>query len=68
MRGLEGMYKRLQSANEESKTAHDARAVKALRSRMDADVEQVLKRAKGVKAKLEALDVTPCILNTLKIH
>ncbi|KAL5211555.1 hypothetical protein ABZP36_022402 [Zizania latifolia] len=36
-------------------TAHDARAIKSLRARMDADVEQVLHRAKAVKAKLEAL-------------
>ncbi|XP_062221236.1 syntaxin-124-like [Phragmites australis] len=56
MRGLEALYRRLQSAHEESKTAHDARTVKALRSRMDADVEQVLRRAKAVKGKLEALD------------
>jgi syntaxin 1B/2/3 len=56
MRGLEGMYKRLQSANEESKTAHDARAVKAIRSRMDSEVGQVLRAAKAVKDKLEALD------------
>uniref|UniRef100_A0A0E0GHU0 Syntaxin N-terminal domain-containing protein n=1 Tax=Oryza nivara TaxID=4536 RepID=A0A0E0GHU0_ORYNI len=56
MKGLEALYKRLQSTNEETKTAHDARAVKALRSRMDGDVEQVLRRAKAVKGKLEALD------------
>ncbi|EES06503.1 syntaxin-124 [Sorghum bicolor] len=56
LRGLESLHRRLQSAHEESKTAHDARAVKALRARMDADVDQVLRRAKAVKTKLEALD------------
>ncbi|CAD6336452.1 unnamed protein product [Miscanthus lutarioriparius] len=56
MRGLEGMYKGLQSTNEETKTAHDARTVKSLRSRMDKDVEQVLRRAKAIKGKLEDLD------------
>jgi len=56
LRGLEALHRRLQSAHEESKTAHDARAVKALRARMDADVDQVLRRAKAVKARLEALD------------
>lgn len=56
MRGLEGMYKGLQSTNEETKTAHDARTVKSLRSRMDKDVEQVLRRAKAIKTKLEDLD------------
>ena len=40
--GLEALHRRLQAAHEESKTAHDARAVKALRARMDADVDQVL--------------------------
>ncbi|TVU33009.1 hypothetical protein EJB05_24781, partial [Eragrostis curvula] len=56
LRGLESLYRRLQSAHEESKTAHDARAVKALRARMDGDVDQVLRRARAVKGKLEALD------------
>ncbi|XP_047076654.1 syntaxin-124-like [Lolium rigidum] len=56
IRGLESMHRRLQSANEESKTAHDARAVKSLRARMDGEVEQVLRRAKAIKGKLEALD------------
>jgi syntaxin 1B/2/3 len=56
LRRLEALYRRLQAAHEESKTAHDARAVKALRARTDADVDQVLGRAKAVKGKLEALD------------
>ncbi|KAK3152472.1 hypothetical protein QOZ80_2BG0159320 [Eleusine coracana subsp. coracana] len=56
LRGLEALYRRLQSAHEESQTAHDARAVKALRARTDADVADVLRRARAVKAKLEALD------------
>ncbi|RLN12713.1 hypothetical protein C2845_PM09G17390 [Panicum miliaceum] len=56
MKRLEGMFKRLQSTNEETKTAHDARTVKSLRARMDKDVEQVLRRAKAVKGKLEELD------------
>ncbi|KAF8769717.1 hypothetical protein HU200_006326 [Digitaria exilis] len=56
MRGLESLYRRLQSAHEEGKTAHDAGAVKALRARTDADVADVLRRAKAVKGKLEALD------------
>uniref|UniRef100_A0ACD6AHE0 Uncharacterized protein n=1 Tax=Avena sativa TaxID=4498 RepID=A0ACD6AHE0_AVESA len=54
--GFEALYKRLQSTNEETKSAHEARAVKALRARMDGDVEKVLKRAKAVKTKLENLD------------
>lgn len=56
LRALEALHRRLQAAHEESQTAHDARAVKALRARTDADVERVLRRARAVKAKLEALD------------
>ncbi|XP_040377275.1 syntaxin-124-like [Oryza brachyantha] len=56
MRALEALHRRLQAAHEESKTAHDAGAVKSLRARMDADVEQVLRRARAVRAGLQALD------------
>ncbi|KAG5551880.1 hypothetical protein RHGRI_010104 [Rhododendron griersonianum] len=56
MKDVEKLYKRLQELNEETKTAHNAKAVKELRSRMDSDVAQVLKRVKVIKEKLEALD------------
>ncbi|KAG2656977.1 syntaxin-124-like [Panicum virgatum] len=56
LRGLEALHRRLRSAHEEGKTAHDAGAVKALRARADADVGQVLRRARAVKARLEVLD------------
>ncbi|XP_058114355.1 syntaxin-124-like [Magnolia sinica] len=56
MRGVERLHKRLQEANEESKTAHNAKTMKEIRSRMDKDVEQVLKKVKVIKGKLEALD------------
>lgn len=56
MKDVEKLYKRLQELNEETKTAHNAKAVKELRSRMDSDVAQVLKRVKVIKGKLEALD------------
>ncbi|GJZ05123.1 syntaxin-124-like protein [Tanacetum coccineum] len=56
MAGIEKIYKRLQEANEESKTVHNANAVKKLRSKMDSDVEQVLKRVRVIKGKIEALD------------
>ncbi|KAL6888883.1 hypothetical protein ACP4OV_009909 [Aristida adscensionis] len=56
LRGLEALHRRLQAAHEEGKTAHDAGAVRALRARADADVEQVLRRARAVKVRLEALD------------
>ncbi|KAJ4733501.1 Syntaxin [Rhynchospora pubera] len=56
LRSLEQLFRRLSQTNEETKTAHNAKTVKELRSRMDADIGQVLRKAKGVKAKLEALD------------
>ncbi|KAL7102339.1 hypothetical protein ACP275_08G113900 [Erythranthe tilingii] len=56
MLDVEKLYKRLQESNEESKTVHNAKTMKELRARMDADVTQVLKRVKVVKNKLEALE------------
>ncbi|KAH1048612.1 hypothetical protein J1N35_039396 [Gossypium stocksii] len=56
MKGVERLYKALQEANEECKTAHNAKTMKQLRSRMDTDVEQVLKQVKIIKGKLEALE------------
>ncbi|XP_021292523.1 syntaxin-124-like [Herrania umbratica] len=50
------LYKRLQESNEETKTAQNAKAMKDLRAQMDSDVEQVLKRVKVIKGKLEALE------------
>ncbi|KAL0320148.1 UNVERIFIED_CONTAM: syntaxin [Sesamum radiatum] len=56
MADVEKLYKQLQERNEESKTAHNAKTMKELRSRMDSDVSQVLKRVKVIKGKLEALE------------
>lgn len=46
LKGLEQLYKRLQDLNEETKIAHNANTMKDLRSKMDRDIEQVLKKAK----------------------
>lgn len=56
MRSVETLHKKLQEANEETKTAHNANTMKNLRARMDADVGQVLKKVRVIKGKLEALD------------
>ena len=56
MKGVETFYKKLQDSNEECKTVHNAKKVKELRAKMDADVGQVLKRVKIIKQKLEALE------------
>lgn len=47
----------LQAANEESKSVHRADAMKALRSRMDADIAAVTKSARTVKVRLEQVEV-----------
>ncbi|KAK7319613.1 hypothetical protein RJT34_04336 [Clitoria ternatea] len=56
MRTVEKLYRKLQEANEESKIVHNAKTMKELRSRMDRDVEQVLKKVKVIKGKLEGLE------------
>lgn len=56
MKAVEKLYRKLQDANEESNIVHNAKTMKELRSRMDSDVEQVLKRVKIIKGKLEALE------------
>ena len=56
MKNVQRLYKALQEANEESKTVHNAKTMKQLRARMDTDVEQVLKRVKIIKGKLEGLE------------
>jgi len=53
---IKQLLMKLQEANEESKGVHRAPAMKALRGRMDADIAQVSKLARGIKAKLEDLD------------
>ncbi|KAJ7545395.1 hypothetical protein O6H91_09G117400 [Diphasiastrum complanatum] len=47
---------KLQEAHEETKTVTQAAAMKALKERMDADIDAVSKVAKTLKGKLEALD------------
>ncbi|KAL9999514.1 putative target SNARE coiled-coil domain, syntaxin domain, syntaxin/epimorphin [Helianthus debilis subsp. tardiflorus] len=56
LRALETLHNNLQSSHEHSKTLHNAKSVKDLRSKMDNDVTTSLKKAKFVKLKLEALD------------
>ncbi|KAL7250465.1 hypothetical protein ACSBR1_012472 [Camellia fascicularis] len=56
MKDVERLYKNFQESNEESKTVHNVKTMKELRSRMDSDVSQVLKRVKVIKGKLEALE------------
>lgn len=56
LRALETLHNQLQSSHEHSKTLHNAKSVKELRSKMDNDVAISLKKAKFIKVRLEALD------------
>jgi len=53
---IKQLLEKVKVANDESRTVHRAQAMKALRSRMDADIAQVTKIAKSLKLKLEVLD------------
>ncbi|XVF76074.1 hypothetical protein PTKIN_Ptkin13bG0237000 [Pterospermum kingtungense] len=56
LRELERLNANLSSSHEQSKTLHNAKSVKELRAKMDADVAMALKKAKLIKVRLEALD------------
>ncbi|GKV29738.1 hypothetical protein SLEP1_g38639 [Rubroshorea leprosula] len=56
LKELERLNNSLKSSHEQTKTLHNAKAVKDLRARMDADVATALKTAKLIKVRLEALD------------
>ncbi|KAL2327343.1 hypothetical protein Fmac_020770 [Flemingia macrophylla] len=56
LKEIDGLYENLRGSHEKSKILHSAKAVKDLRSSMDADVALALKRAKLVKVRLESLD------------
>lgn len=50
------LLSKLQESNEESRTVTSAQSMKLLRDRMDSHIAEVLKTAKLIKSKLEALD------------
>lgn len=53
---LESIQKSLYASHEQSKTLHDSRTVRSLRSKMEIDVSAALKKAKVIKVRLAALD------------
>jgi syntaxin 1B/2/3 len=53
---LSGLLKKLKDANEESKAVTKASAMKAIKKRMEKDIDEVGKIARSVKAKLEAIN------------
>ncbi|KAL6135270.1 hypothetical protein ACLB2K_067498 [Fragaria x ananassa] len=52
---LSGLLKKLKDANEESKSVTKASAMKAIKKRMEKDIDEVGKIARGVKGKLEGI-------------
>ncbi|KAF3976733.1 hypothetical protein CMV_000131 [Castanea mollissima] len=52
---LSGFLKQLKDANEESKAVTKASAMKAIKKRMEKDIDEVGKIARNVKGKLEAI-------------
>ncbi|KAI3870289.1 hypothetical protein MKX03_029678 [Papaver bracteatum] len=56
LKEVERIHQKLSDANEESKTSHNAKSIKEIRSRMDSDISLALKKAKLIKVRLEALD------------
>ncbi|XP_068325825.1 syntaxin-112-like [Pyrus communis] len=51
----------LQCLNEEAKSTHSAKILRGLRDRMESDMVTVLRKAKIIKARLEALDQSNAI-------
>ncbi|KAL3506057.1 hypothetical protein ACH5RR_031439 [Cinchona calisaya] len=56
MNSIREILVRLQQANEEGKSLHKPEALKLLRTRINADILAVLKRAKSIRSQLEEMD------------
>ncbi|KAL1112935.1 hypothetical protein V6Z11_D02G158500 [Gossypium hirsutum] len=53
---LSGLLRKLKDANEESKSVTKASAMKAIKKRMEKDIDEVGKIARNVKARLQAIN------------
>ncbi|PIA54299.1 hypothetical protein AQUCO_00900679v1 [Aquilegia coerulea] len=56
LKEIEKLHQKLQASHEESKSLYQAKSIKDLRSRMDADVTLALKKAKLIKVRLESIE------------
>uniref|UniRef100_A0A0D9VYQ2 t-SNARE coiled-coil homology domain-containing protein n=1 Tax=Leersia perrieri TaxID=77586 RepID=A0A0D9VYQ2_9ORYZ len=56
MAAIRDALARLNAANEEGKSVHQPDALRALRGRVNADIIAVLRRARDIRARLEAMD------------
>ncbi|CAM6026204.1 unnamed protein product [Sphagnum balticum] len=60
------MFLLLQRSNEESKTATKAATMKAIKERMETQIDSISKLAQGVKAKVETLDKANIVNRKIK--
>ncbi|XP_073038008.1 syntaxin-related protein KNOLLE [Primulina eburnea] len=65
MNSVKEILLRLQESREEGKSLHKPEALKSLRSRVNADIVSVLKRARGIRAKLEEMDKSNAVSRRL---
>lgn len=65
MNSIREILARLQDSNEEAKTLHKPEALKSLRTRVNADILSVLKRARAIRARLEDMDRSNAISRRL---
>ncbi|KAG8078632.1 hypothetical protein GUJ93_ZPchr0007g4491 [Zizania palustris] len=56
MAAIRDALARLHAANEEGKSLHQSDALRALRGRVNADIIAVLRRARDIRSRLEAMD------------
>lgn len=56
MDDIKHLLAKLKRSNEESRAATNASSIKSIRARMDANIAEVLHKAKFIKSKLESLD------------
>ncbi|XP_057978796.1 syntaxin-related protein KNOLLE [Malania oleifera] len=56
MGSIQDILGKLQEANEESKSLHKPEALKSLRSRINADITTVQRKARSIKSQLEEMD------------
>ncbi|KAL1535737.1 syntaxin-related protein KNOLLE-like [Salvia divinorum] len=56
MNSIREILARLQASHEEGKALHKPEALKSLRASVNADILSVLKRARGIRARLEEMD------------
>ncbi|KAF3326070.1 syntaxin-related protein KNOLLE [Carex littledalei] len=65
MASIRGLLTSLQEANDEGRSLHKAEAIRSMRDRINSDINQILKKAKGIRDRLEAMDRSNAISRRL---